>query len=155
MNSDENSKSKAKVDPFDETLRDTGYGQGARPIREKLSEDVGGGVRISIVRDIEDYIYRGEKLGILSPYLYKALIRRVSKKQIEKRSEVVVHAGAQKSQTFDFDPEHPLAHSHVQRLNMKPLIVKLVGKGLPKDPGLWSGPQEERSFLSGIEKNGS
>ena len=41
----------------------TGYGQGARPIREKLSEDVGGGIRISIVRDIDDYLHRGEELA--------------------------------------------------------------------------------------------
>ena len=42
--------------------RDSGYGQGARPTREKLSEDVGGAVRISIVRDIDDYIHRGSYL---------------------------------------------------------------------------------------------
>ena len=65
---------------------------------------------------------------------------------MEKRSKAVVHAGAQKSQTFDFDPEHPLAHSHIQRLNMKPLIVKFVGRGLPKDPGPWSGPRKGKEF---------
>ena len=41
---------------------DTGYGQGARPIREKLSEDDGGGVRVTIVNDIDDYLNRGEEL---------------------------------------------------------------------------------------------
>ena len=131
---------------------DSGYGQGARPTREKLSEDVGGAVRISIVRDIDDYIHRGSYLRWLSPYIYKSLIRRVSKKQIEKRSTEAVHAGAQKSLTFNFDPEHPLAHSHVQRLNMKPLIVKLVGKGIPKDPGPWFGPREGNEFLKWYRK---
>ena len=152
FDSDEESKTNARSDPADESLADTGYGQGARPIREKLSEDVGGGVRISIVRDIQDYIYRGEELVILTPYTYKALIRRVSKRQIEKRSEAEVHAGAQKSLTFNFDSEHPLAHSHVQRLNMKPLIVKLVGRGLPKDPGPWSGPREGKEFAKWYRK---
>ena len=43
-------------------VQDSDYGQGARPIREKLSEDVGGFVKISIVRDINDYIHRGVHL---------------------------------------------------------------------------------------------
>ena len=42
---------------------DTGYGQGARPTKQKLSEDVGGGVRITIARDIDDYVYRGDELS--------------------------------------------------------------------------------------------
>ena len=104
------------------------------------------------MRDIEDYIHRGEELTELSPYLYKSLIRRVSKKQMENRSKAAVHAGAQKSATFDFDPEHPLAHSHVQRLNMKPLIVKLVGRGMPKDPGLWTGTRSGNEFSKWYRK---
>ena len=149
---DSEDDSKLKEDPADEGIRDTGYGQGARPIKQKLSEDVGGGVRISIVRDIIDYVNRGEELRGLSPYLYKALIRRVSKKQIENRSKATIHAGAQKSKTFDFDPEHPLSHSHVQRLNMKPLIVKLVGRGMPQDPGPWSGPRTGKDFSKWYRK---
>ena len=62
FDSDDDSDSNMKVDPSDKSTRDTGYGQGARPIREKLLEDEGGGVRISIVRDIDDYIHRGEEL---------------------------------------------------------------------------------------------
>ena len=76
---------------------------------------------------------RSEMVSVLG--FYKSLIRRVSKKQIENRSKVAVHAGAQKSKTFPFHPEHPLLHSHLQRLNIKPLIVKVVGRGMPKDPG--------------------
>ena len=41
---------------------DSGYGQGARPTKEKLSEDVGGGVRITIVRDIDDFLHKGDEL---------------------------------------------------------------------------------------------
>ena len=51
-------------DPVD---TNTGYGQGARPTREKLSEDVGGGIRISIVRDIDDYLHKGDELDGLGP----------------------------------------------------------------------------------------
>ena len=138
-------------DAYGETA-DSGYGQGARPIREKLSEDVGGAVRITIARDIDDYIHRGVDLIHLSPYVYKSLITRVSKKQMEKRSTATIHAGAQKSLTFNFDPEHPLAHTHVQRLNMKPRIVKLIGKGLPKDPGPWYGPRHGNEFLKWYRK---
>ena len=134
----------------------TGYGQGARPIREKLSEDDGGGVRVTIVRDIDDYLNRGEELREfspgLSPWIYKSLIRRVSKKSIENQSKTAVHAGAQKSKTFKFDPEHPLSHSHIQRLNMKPLIVKLVGRGMPKDPGPWFGERKGKDFSNWYRK---
>merc|ERR1712155_260636 len=70
---------------------DTGYGQGARPTREKLSEDDGGRVVINIVRDIDDYLHKGEELDGLGPWIYKSLIRRVSKKQMENRSKVAVH----------------------------------------------------------------
>ena len=58
FDSDDDTKVNVRNDPVDESLADTGFGQGARPIREKLSEDVGGGVRISIVRDIQYYIYQ-------------------------------------------------------------------------------------------------
>ena len=35
---------------------------------------------------------------------------------------------------------------------MKPLIVKLVGRGLPKDPGPWSGPREGKEFSKWYRK---
>ena len=80
---------------------DTGYGQGARPTSEKLCEDEGGGVRVSIVRDIDDYLNMGDEVKGLTPYMcpyiYKSLIRRVSKKQMENRSKDPIHAGDQKS----------------------------------------------------------
>ena len=126
--------------------RDTGYGQGARPIKQKLSEDDGGAVIVNIARGIDDFIHKGEELDGLSPWVYKSLFRRVSIKQMENLSKAAIHAGAQKSKTFKFDPEHPLSHSHVQRLNKKPLIVKLVGRGMPKDPGPWLGPRAGKEF---------
>ena len=63
---DENISNKNRNDE-DEIAVDSGYGQGARPTREKLSEDVGGGVRITIVRDIDDYIHKGDELDGLPP----------------------------------------------------------------------------------------
>ena len=71
---------------------------------------------------------------------------------MKNRSKLAVHAGAQKSKTFHFDSEHPLSNSHVQRLNMKPLIVKLVGRGMPKDPGPWSGPRTGKGFSNWYRK---
>ena len=71
---------------------------------------------------------------------------------MENRSKADIHAGAQKSKTFEFKPEHPLYDTHIQRLNKKPLIVKLVGRGLPKDPGLWSGIREGKEFFKWYRK---
>ena len=35
---------------------------------------------------------------------------------------------------------------------MKPRIVKLLGKGLPKDPGPWSGPRQGNEFMKWYRK---
>ena len=117
----------------------TGYGQQPRATHQRLSAEEGSGVHIAVVKNVEDYIYRGKDLEkkIVSPYTYRALITRVGRRQMERRSSVKHHPGKQKSLTFEFDEEHPLAHSHVQRLNIKPRVVKLVGKTIPKDPGPW------------------
>ena len=53
---------------------DTGYGR-VRSTRETLSEDDYGGVRICIVRDIDDCTHRGEELIELSAHICKSLIR--------------------------------------------------------------------------------
>ena len=62
FDSEDESNSDKKEDSADQSTMDTGYGQGARPLRGKLSADVGGGVKINIVRDIDDYIHRGDEL---------------------------------------------------------------------------------------------
>ena len=67
--------------------------------------------------------------------MYRMLITRVSRKLMAGRSKVKDHAGAQKALTFNFDKNHPLFHTHIQRLNIKPRIVKLIGRRIPKDPG--------------------
>ena len=63
---DENVSNKNRENE-DEIVVDNGYGQGARPIPEKLSEDEGGAVRIAIVRDIDDYIHKGDELDGIPP----------------------------------------------------------------------------------------
>ena len=62
FDSDEDCKSNPHGDLGLGETPDSGYGQGARPTQQKLSEDVGGGVRITIARDIDDYIHRGVDL---------------------------------------------------------------------------------------------
>ena len=62
FDSEEESKSSPNRNQDIGDIPDSGYGQGARPTREKLSEDVGGGVRITVARDIDDYIHRGVDL---------------------------------------------------------------------------------------------
>ena len=94
-------------------VSNTGYGQQPRPIQQRLSREEGSAVHVAIAKNVEDYIYRGKDLKVLSPYTYKALITRVGRRQMERRSRVEIHPGAQKSLTFEFDEEHPLAHSHI------------------------------------------
>ena len=67
LDSDEDSNWNPHGDAAIGEIPDSGYGQGARPTIEKLSEDVGGRIRITIVRDIIDYIHRGLDLRELSP----------------------------------------------------------------------------------------
>lgn len=80
--------------------QDTDYGQGVCSTREKLSEDDYGGVRICIVRGMDDCTHRGEELTELSAYICKSLIRKVSTKQLENQSKVGIHTSALKSKIF-------------------------------------------------------
>ena len=127
-------------------MTNSGYGQQARPTQERLSKEAGGQIKVTVVKDIDNYVNRGSALRLLSPYLYKSLITKVSKKEISKRSKALNHAGQQPSLTFNFEPEHPQSHSHIQRLRKKPLIPKFVGRQIPKDPGLWQGNQNGEEF---------
>ena len=45
------------------TIGDSGLGQGAKPVHDKLSQAQGVGFRITIARDIQDYIFRGDALS--------------------------------------------------------------------------------------------
>ena len=122
----------------------SGQGQAVRPSRCKLSEDEGGKVIITIVRDIDDYLYRGSSFESFSPYMYKMAVTRVTKSIIERRSKKERSSGKTAHNWFNFDPEHPLAHSHVQRLRVKFPILQFVGMQIPKHPG--EEPQDKESL---------
>ena len=110
-------------------------GQAVRPSRCRLSPEEGGQVVIRIVRDVDDYIYRDPSFETFSPYMYKMAVVRVSNFVIEKRSQKAYSSGKNKNSYFNFDPEHPLAHSHVQRLRNKFPILQTIGMQIPKHPG--------------------
>ena len=121
----------------------SGLGQASRPYRSKLTEEEGGKIIIRVVKDIDDYIYRGPELQNFSPYMYKMAVTRVSKRVIEKRSEKEHSSGKTGHNWFKFDTEHPLAHSHVQRLRIKFPILQFVGMHMPKHPG--EEPEDKQS----------
>ena len=51
----------------DEWVINSGCGQQAKPIQERLSKEEGSKIRVKIVKDIDNYIYRGSILERLSP----------------------------------------------------------------------------------------
>ena len=113
----------------------SGLGQSARPSRDKLSPEKGGEVVIRIVRDIDDFIHKGPHFETFSPSMYKMAVKRVSKNLIDKRSNKTHAGGKVANDWFNFDTEHPLAHSHVQRLRSKFPVLQFVGMQMPKHPG--------------------
>ena len=112
-----------------------GVGQSCIPMKRKLSEDEGGRVLIDMVRDIDDYIHRGPELADLSPYTYRAVISRVRKTEINKRSNKVVKRGKRAHRSIPFSDGHPLSDTHVQRLRGKFSIVQFLGMHMPANPG--------------------
>ena len=75
--------------------------------------------------------------------MYKMTVTRVSKRVIEKRSDKQNSRGKCAHSWFNFDTEHPLAHSHVQRLRTKFPILQFVGMHMPKNPG--EEPKDKQS----------
>ena len=112
-----------------------GVGQSCIPMKRKLSEDEGGRVLIDMVRDLDDYIHRGPELADLSPYTYRAVISRVRKTEINKRSNKVVKPGKRAHRSIPFSDGHPLSDTHVQRLRGKFSIVQFLGMHMPANPG--------------------
>ena len=106
-------------------------------------QEEGGKIIIRVVKDIHDWIYRGPELESFSPYMYKMGVTRVSKKLIEKRSQKEHSSGKIAHNWFPFLPDHPLAHSHVQRLRTKFPILQFVGMHMPKHPG--EEPKDKQS----------
>ena len=113
----------------------SGVGQDCLPIKRKLSSEEGGRVVIDMVRDLDDYLNRGPELAELSPFTYKAIVSRVRKSVIRKRSSKVVKGGKRAHEFFPFTKGHPLYETHVQRLRGKFSIIEFIGMQIPKNPG--------------------
>ena len=113
----------------------SGIGQSCVPMKRKLTEDEGGRILIDMVRDIDDYVHRGPELADLSPFTYKAVITRVRKSEISKRSNKAVKRGKRAHDVIPFSVSHPLSDTHVQRLRGKISIIQFIGMHMPANPG--------------------
>ena len=90
---------------------------------------------MDMVRDLDDYLYRGPAFADLSPFTYKAVVSRVRKSEVSRRSTTSVKCGKRPHEVFPFSNEHPLADTHVQRLRGKFAIIQFIGMQIPKGPG--------------------
>ena len=112
-----------------------GKGQDCRTFKRKLTEEEGGKIVVDMVRDLDDYLYRGPEFADLSPFTYKAVVSRVRKSEIGRRSSVKVKPGKRPHLVIPFCKEHPLSDTHVQRLRGKFSIIKFIGMQIPTNPG--------------------
>ena len=112
-----------------------GKGQDCRPFKRKLTEEEGGRIIVDMVRDLDDYRFRGPAFADLSAYPYKAVVTRVRKSEISKRSSAKVKPGKRPHLVVPFSQGHPLSDTHVQRLRGKFAIIQFVGMQIPKNPG--------------------
>ena len=112
-----------------------GKGQDCRAFKRKLTEEEGGKIVVDMVRDLDDYLYRGPVFADLSPFTYKAVVSRVRKSEIGRRSSVKVKPGKRPHLVVPFCKEHPLSDTHVQRLRGKFSIIKFIGMQIPTNPG--------------------
>ena len=71
----------------------SGLGQSCFPVKRKLTYEEGGKIIIDMVRDIDDYIYRGPEFAALSPFTYKAVVTKVRRSEISRRSSKKFKAG--------------------------------------------------------------
>ena len=131
VNDDQSDDEDVEIPEIDEA---SGKGQAIKPVTVKSSEEKGK-VIVPVVKDIDDYIYKGSSLPNYSPFLYKMTVSRVSRKEIGKRSSKEISTGTRAHAVFEFDPEHPLSQTHVQRLRRKFLIPQFIGMQIPKHPG--------------------
>ena len=112
-----------------------GKGQDCCTFKRRLTEEEGGKIVVDMVRDLDDYLYRGPHFADLSPFTYKAVVSRVRKSEIRRRSSVKVKPGKRPHLVVPFCKEHPLSDTHVQRLRGKFSIIKFVGMQIPANPG--------------------
>ena len=120
-----------KISPVDSS----GFGQSCYAIKHKLTSEEGGRIVIDMVRDIDDYIYRGAAFAKLSPYTYKGVVTKVRKGVIDKRSSKEMNCGTRRHFVARFEKGHPQYHTHVQRLRKKFAIIQFIGMHIPKNPG--------------------
>ena len=90
---------------------------------------------IDMVRDIDDYVYRGPEFDPLSPYSYKAVVTKVRRSEINRRSSRKFKAGHRPHLVVEFQKDHPQYETHVQRLRSKFAIIQFIGMQIPKNPG--------------------
>ena len=100
-----------------------------------MTEEEGGRIVVDMVRDLDDYLHRGPDFADLSPYTYKAVVSRVRKSEISRRSAAKVKPGKRPHLVVPFAKEHPLSDTHVQRLRGKFSVIQFVGMQIPKNPG--------------------
>ena len=124
----------------------SGFGQSCCPIKRKLSSEEGGKIVIDMVRDIDDYVNRGPEFAALSPYTYKAVVTKVRRSEINRRSSRRFKAGHRPHLVVDFQKDHPQSETHVQRLRSKFSIIQFIGMQIPKNPG--PRPECESEFPS-------
>ena len=92
-------------------LDSSGLGQCCQPIKKKLSSEEGGKIVIDMVRDLDDYLYRGPEFADLSPYTYKAVVTKVAKSVINKRSSREFKAGKRPHRVVKFEKD---THRHIR-----------------------------------------
>ena len=87
------------------------------------------------VRDLDDILFWVPEFAELSPFTYTAIVSRLRKSEIGRRSSVKVKPGKRPHLVVPFCKEHPLSDTHVQRLRGKFSIVKFIGMQIPTNPG--------------------
>ena len=112
-----------------------GKGQDCCTFKRKLTKEEGGRIVVDMVRDLDDYLYRGPEFANLSPFTYKAVVSRVRISEIARRSSIKVKPGKRPHLVVPFSKEHPLSDTHAQRLRGKFSIIKFVGMQIPNNPG--------------------
>ena len=112
----------------------SGNGQAIQPNLIKSPEEKGMLI-VPVLKDIDDYIHRGNALDNYSPFHYKMTVSRVPLSEINKRSTKERPSGPQRHATYQFHHEHPLAQRCMQRLRAKFAIPQFIGMQIPNHPG--------------------
>ena len=134
MNEDNAAQSDGQDAPIPQIVEASGNGQAIQPNLIKSPEEKGMLI-VPVVKDIDDYIHRGNALDNYSPFHYKMTVSRVPLYQINKRSTKERPSGPRRHATYQFHQEHPLAQRCMQRLRAKFAIPQFIGMQIPNHPG--------------------